>query len=166
MALVKQTNADVYLHEHASIFAYEPASRMLIWGCYDHEKKHWELHKNGKLMTTGHTPIVKRDDVSMLTHYQMLYWLCYYQDGEMRVDGDIDNYIKGRISPDKSTIYIHDMKSRWHHPMIERMWSTHIKNALHKVAMYMKEQTTEERTYDKNPFGFLAQSGAVQPCVS
>ena len=141
MAVVKQTNADVYLYKHASIFAYHPPSRALVWGCYNHGKGHWELHKNGFTVEVGHAPLGKRDTAKLLTHYEMLHWLKACNDPAEELT---DNYIRGRISPDKSTIYIHDMNARYHHPMIERKWPIHIKNALHKIAMYMKEQTTED----------------------
>ncbi|MCK4815457.1 hypothetical protein KA005_06790, partial [bacterium] len=74
---------------------------------------------------------------------------------------NVDFYIRGRINPDKSTIYIHDLKSRYHHPTVERAWTTHIKNALHKVAMYMNEQITEDRTYDKNPLSAIRKGDSV-----
>ena len=147
MALVKQTNADVYLHEHASIFAYHPPSRMLLWGCYDHEKEHWELHKNGTLIDTGRSPLVDRDDAKLFTHYEMVTWIREYQ---VNIPINTDEYIHGRISPDKSTIYVHDLKSRSYLNSIQRAFPMHVKNTLHKIAMYMKEQTTEEQTYDKN----------------
>ncbi|MCK4823343.1 hypothetical protein KA005_46755 [bacterium] len=161
MALVKRTNADVYLQNHASIFAYHPPSRMLVWGCYKHKQEHWELHKNGFQVATGHAPDVASDNVKTLTHWEMLDWLYTKQKHitadpdalytkQKHITADLDACIRGRISPDRSTIFIHDLNSRYHVPMIARSWPTHIKNALHKVAMYMKEQTTEEQIYAKN----------------
>ena len=151
MALVRKTDADVYLQEYASIFMYEPASRMLIWGCYNRQKKHWELHKNGKLVATGHAPLVHADDVCLLTHYEMLCWMVDQINGRYEVKANPELYITVRISPDRSTIYINTRGTRPHHTMIERMWPTHTKNALHKINMYMKEQITEARVYNPNP---------------
>ena len=135
MAQVRQTDADVFLSKHCSIFAYHPPSRMLLWACYDHGAEHWELHKNGFLVGMDISP--KR----VLTHYELLNGLDSHASN---IVDNVDHYIRGRISPDKGTIYIHDLCSRTHTPFLERERPTHIKNTLRKIAMYMTPQTTSD----------------------
>lgn len=159
MAQVKYMNADQFLTKHASIFAYHPPSRMLIWGCYDHEKQHWELHKNGVTVDAGCSPEGDQYDTKLLTHYEILGWLRSKVVHD--VEYNTDNYIRGRISPDKSTIYVHDNSSREHSEMINRARETHVANALRKVATYMKEQTTEKQIYGKNAFSYHPESRVV-----
>jgi hypothetical protein len=146
MARVEQTNADVYLHEHATIFAYNPASRMLLWSRYSRLGACWELHKNGIQIDRGHAPYVS-PTAPLVTHFEMISWALEVQE-EFNLPNMPDDYIRGRIAPDKSTIYIHDLKSRFCKDDIRLGFGRHVKFALKKVGMYMKSEKKGVINYD------------------
>ena len=147
MAKVKETNADVYLHDKATIFAYNPASRMLLWARYNKKIRNWELHRNGFTLAKGHAPHVQ-DDAEMTTHYEMVSWARDVDDKAYRIPNRIPNriprdsgaYIRGRINPDKNTIYVHDLMSRSCIDDVRLGFDRHVKWALKKVGMYMKSE--------------------------
>lgn len=138
MARVEQTNADVYLQDRATIFAYNPASRMLLWARHNKTEKCWELYRNGKQIDTGRPPYVKPNS-SLTTHYEMLNWV---RDTQKHVahSTDSSDYVRGRIAPDKKTIYIHDLESRYCVDDVRLGFDRHVKWALKKVGMYMKSE--------------------------
>ena len=138
MAKVEQTNADVYLHDYATIFAYNPASRMLLWSRFDSCGRQWELHKNGIQINQGHPPCV-RNTASMVTHFEMIEWAGKTQE-HVGSPQDNDQYIRGRIAPDKTTIYIHDLKSRFCVDDVRLGFDRNVKFALKKVGMYMQSE--------------------------
>jgi len=126
MAKVTQTDADVYLQQHASIFMYHTQSRALYYAWYNGKTKMWDCFRNGK----------KIDEMNynriMMTHYE-LQWIMPNCDPEQ------DNYIKGRISPSGAVIYIHDMASRTHRPAISRRFDYAVDKAIRKVHSYMNQ---------------------------
>lgn len=158
MARVEETNADVYLHERATIFAYNPASRMLLWARHSKLSECWELYKNGFQIAKGHPPGVKIN-ASMTTHYEMIDWAFKTQEN-VDIPMDSAEYIRGRISPDKRTIYIHDLQSRYCRDDIRLGFERNVKFALKKVGMYMKAEKNGVINYDikKRVFRKLATS--------
>lgn len=138
MARVEETNADVYLHDRATIFAYNPASRMLLWAKHNGRDRNWELHKNGIKISQGRPPHTSKD-ASMTTHYEMFTWARAVQPN-VGIPLDSSEYIRGRIAPDHNTLYIHDLKSRHCNDDIRLGFDRHVKWALKKVGMYMKSE--------------------------
>jgi len=146
MARVEETDADVYLHNHATIFAYEPASRMLLWARHNGADRCWELHKNGQQIAKGKAPHA-RPNASMVTHYEMINWTTKVRD-QLRIEIEPKSYIRGRINPDKKTIYIHDLQSRGCAVDVRLGWDRCVKFALKKVGMYMKGEKEGAINYD------------------
>ena len=146
MTRVEETNADVYLHERATVFAYNPASRMLLWARYSKEYGTWELHKNGVHIASGHPPYV-RPGAALTTHYEMVTWATDIQK-HFNLPRCTDEYVRGRIAPDKNTIYIHDLESRFCEDTVRLGFRRHVKFALKKVGMYMKSEKNGVINYD------------------
>jgi hypothetical protein len=146
MARVEETNADVYLCEHATIFAYNPASRMLLWARHNEGGKCWELHKNGKQIAEGRPPFTMKN-ADLTTHYEMVNWAKKVQEN-VSIPEVTEDYIRGRISPDKNTIYIHDLKSRYCGDDLRLGFDRHVKFTLKKVGMYMKSEKNGVINYD------------------
>ena len=146
MAKVEETNADVYLQDYATVFAYNPASRMLLWARHNGRDRNWELHKNGKQIDKGRPPYVSVN-ASMTTHYEMFQWAGKAQP-DVKIPLDSSDYIRGRINPDGNTIYIHDLKSRHCTDDVRLGFDRHVKWALKKVGMYMKAEKNGVISYD------------------
>ncbi len=160
MARVQETNADQYLTEHATIFAYNPASRMLLWSRYDKGAACWELHKNGKRLGRGSCPGVARE-ANLTTHWELVRWL-HDKQPKLKFEQDTGDYIRGRIAPDKKTIYVHDLKSRYCVDDLRLGFDRHVKFALKKVGMYMKSEKKGLINYDitKRQFNRIAAESA------
>lgn len=135
MAKVEATNADVYLHERAPVFAYNPKSNTFMHATYDGSNSVWEVCVNGKVVGTtnpGH---------DMTTHLEMYSFVLnkdpWTDDYWMKAIEEIESLVRGRISPDGRCIYIHDLNARIQGGFIRRSFKKYVDKTVDKVYDYM-----------------------------
>jgi len=128
-ARVKTTDADVFLDDYAPVFMYHPKEG-LYWAVNDEDEPgYWVVYKNSK-------EIGNEDWSGYLPHSTLIY---YDRNGDL----NLDQYIRGRISPGGGIIYIHDLKSRrylndYGDKMNPKTYDKMVDKAINAVYKYMK----------------------------
>ena len=126
-AVVKTTNADIYLTEYAPIFMWNPTDGFL-WSIYDKKTKKWNCYKGSKLedSITGYSK-------GYITHVELAE-ACWIDVGDLELD-DTEKFISGRISPDGKIIYIHGLKNPERH--FTKKWKTNFNRYINKTVKYV-----------------------------
>lgn len=133
-AKVKQTDADVFLREFAPIFLYNYEIGLLWVVCKENDSHGWEVYDNNRLVKNN-----LYGDLTGgkgMTHGYLLYLLGYYKKESERI---YEKSIKGRISPDGKTIYIHDLENRGSKFMNQKQFERMADKVVDYVYKYMKD---------------------------
>lgn len=122
MARVECSNADTFLTSYATTFAWHPQEG-LVYGIYDEVQDKWHIYQNKthlKETYTGH----------MITHL----------DIASRIGMQIQSaeWIKGRISPDYKTIFVHDLNNRDYSAMIQKRFDFFVDKAINALYKYLE----------------------------
>ena len=128
-AKVKVSDADVFLNAYASIFMYDPKYGFL-WSVYDKEEKTYKYYKGSKQFGKNK---IRPDDY--ISHGHLIH---IFTKGKLESDDDMVSFIRGRISPDGKTIYVHSMDER-DHDMSPQQYKYLLKKTIDNVYEYMSD---------------------------
>lgn len=139
-ARVKQTDADVFLEQRAPMFMWSPKVG-LLWAAYDKARTIWRLYHNNKeidpLEWKYYDEYEWEFGMDMFRH-QALYSV-YANIDTNKSSAKTQSFIRGRIHPNGSEIYIHDLNSREYNPMIKKRFDYYVDKTLNAVYKYMEK---------------------------
>lgn len=121
---VKATDADVFLTRYAPIFMYNYKVG-LLYAVYNKTEKIWKCYKNGNelkanssnresILASRITDSMSHNTEKYFTHYHLYRFFLDLDEHDFEkiyIKGE-STFVRGRISPDGKTIYIHDLSSR------------------------------------------------------
>ena len=127
MARVMTTNADTYLDEYAPVFL--DYRNKLVHAQYDVETGHWLQFVNGRYFCNF---ISRRE--GLCCHWELVRNL---HDPYLNHEKREMDHISGRLHPNGSVIYVHDLDSRCHNPSLARRYKKRLDKVIDRVYKYM-----------------------------
>ena len=138
-AVVKQSNADVFLTKRAPIFMWSPKVG-LLYAVYDKARTIWRLFHDGKEMDPMKWKYYDEYEESEFTedYFRHLTLYAVYKDVDIWKDPTpTHSFIRGRIKPDGKEIYVHDLENRAYDTMMKKRFDYYVDKAIDAVYKYM-----------------------------